>query len=119
MRIGHGEGHATTVDKIRAQTADLSKLTPREKELTEYSIAQDHRRNFASHFAALVKKKILVMIRDPKSFMMDFFFPIILIVSGLYVSQIELLSDNYPTRALTAYGFPEGNPLIYNQHNFN
>jgi len=32
------------------------------------------------------------MVRDPKSFVMDFFFPIILIFVGLYVSQIDLLS---------------------------
>lgn len=30
LRIGHGEDHATTVDRIREQTADLSKLSPRE-----------------------------------------------------------------------------------------
>ena len=46
------------------------------------------------------------MIRDPKSFLMDFFFPIILITTGLYVSQIDLISEDYPKRALTAYGFP-------------
>ena len=34
LSIGHGSNHATTVDKIKAQTADLSKLTEREKELT-------------------------------------------------------------------------------------
>ena len=59
-----------------------------------------------THFLALAKKKVLVMIRDPKSFLMDFFFPIILITTGLYVSQIDLISEDYPKRALTAYGFP-------------
>ena len=59
------------------------------------------------------------MIRDPKSFVMDFFFPIFLIYIGLYVSTVELISNDYPKRALSAYDFPEGNPLIYNQHNFN
>lgn len=114
LRIGHGESHATTVDKIKAQTADLSKLTPREKELTDYSIATDNRRSFLTHFFALAKKKLLVMTRDPKSFLMDFFFPIILIVTGLYVSQIDLISEDYPKRALSVYDFPQGNPLIYN-----
>lgn len=65
LSIGHGEEHSTTVDKIKSQTADLSKLTPREKLLTEYSIATDHHRNFLTHFFALVKKKMLVMLRDP------------------------------------------------------
>lgn len=72
-----------------------------------------------THFLALVKKKILVMTRDPRSFTMDFFFPIILIFCGLYVSTVELLSNDYPKRNLTAYGFPQGGPLIYNYHNFN
>lgn len=39
LSIGHGEDRGTTVEKIRSQTADVSKLTPREKLLTEYSIA--------------------------------------------------------------------------------
>jgi hypothetical protein len=46
LSIGHGEDRGTTVEKIRSQTADLSKLTPREVTLTEYSIAQHHERNF-------------------------------------------------------------------------
>ena len=60
--------------------------------LTEYSIATDHRRNFLRHFVALVKKKLLVMLRDPKVFIMDFFFPMILIYVGLYVSTVELIN---------------------------
>ena len=59
------------------------------------------------------------MIRDPKSFFMDFFFPIFLIVSGLYVSQVDFIPQDYPKRNLSAYDFPRGAPLIYNQHNFN
>lgn len=39
LSIGHGEDKGTTVEKIRSQTADVSKLTPREVTLTEYSIA--------------------------------------------------------------------------------
>ena len=120
LRIGHGDGdHTNTVEKIKAQTADLNKLSARDKVLTEYSIATDNTRNFLTHFVALVKKKVLVMVRDPKSFTMDFFFPIILIYMGLYVSRINLLSEDYPKRSLSAYDFPDGNGLIYNQHNFN
>jgi hypothetical protein len=48
LSIGHGEDKGTTVEKIKNQTADLSKLTPREKELTEYSIATNHERNFCT-----------------------------------------------------------------------
>lgn len=68
---------------------------------------------------ALVKKKVLVMARDPKSFFMDFFLPILLIFLSLYVSTIDLLSQDYPTRMVSAYGFPHGQPLVYNLHSFN
>ena len=114
LRIGHGESHTNTVDQIKAKTADFNNLSDREKLLTEYSIANDHRRNFLTHFTVLVKKRILVMIKDPKSFLMDFFFPIALIYFGLYFSTIDIVSTNYPKRALSPYDYPHGNPLIYN-----
>lgn len=50
---------------------------------------------------------------------MDFFFPLILIWAGLYVSTIELISDVYPKRELSAYSFPSGRPFIHNLNNFN
>lgn len=114
LRIGHGEEHATTIEKIKQQTADITKMTPREKLLTQYSISNDHRRNLFVQFYALVKKKILVLLRNPKSFMIDFFFPMILIYFGLYVSQTEFINENFPKRALSVYDFPSGTPLIYN-----
>ena len=61
-------------------------MTPREKLLTEYSISVEHHRNFFTQFLALVKKKLLVILRNPKAFMIDFFFPMILIYVGLYVA---------------------------------
>jgi hypothetical protein len=66
-----------------------------------------------------MKKKILVMIRDPKSFLMDFFFPFILIFLGLWVSTLDLINQDFPKRDLTAYDFPQERPLIYNSENFN
>lgn len=50
LKIGHGENENQdqTIEKIKLQTADLTKLTKRERELTEYSISTDHRRNFVS-----------------------------------------------------------------------
>lgn len=114
LSIGHGEDHATTIEKIKQQTADLTKMTPREKLLTEYSIANDHRRNFFTQFVALVKKKLLVILRNPKAFVIDFFFPMILIYVGLFVSQADFINQDFPKRALTAYDFPQGTPLIYN-----
>lgn len=106
LKIGHGDDSGTTVEKIQLQTADLSKLTIRERELTEYSISRDHTRNFLTQFMALLKKRILVMIRDPRSFAMDFFFPMLLIWLGLWVSTLELINQDLPARALSAYDYP-------------
>ena len=119
LRIGHGDDSGTTVEKIQLQTADLSKLTAREGTLTECSIATGHTRNFLTQFLALLKKRVLVMTRDPRSFAMDFFFPMILVWLGLWVSTLELINQDLPARTLTAYDYPQGRPLVYNLHNFN
>ena len=119
MSIGHGEDRGTTVEKIKNQTADLSKLTPRELELTEYSIATKHERNFLTQFLALIRKRVQVILGDRKSFLMDFFFPIFLVWLGQWLSTVELISDKYPKRDLSTYLFPQGRPLIHNLHNFN
>lgn len=119
LKIGHGNDSGTTVEKIQSQTADLTKLTPRERALTEYSISKDHTQNFGTQFLALLKKRALVMTRDPKSFVMDFFCPMILIWLGLWVSTLELVNQDLPPRALTVYDYPQERPLVYNLHNFN
>jgi hypothetical protein len=119
LSIGHGENKGTTVEKIRHQTADRSKLSAREIELTEYSIATNHERNFTSHFFALIRKRVLVMLGDRKSFLMDFFFPIFLMWLGQYLSTLDLISDKYPRRDLSVYNFPQGRPFVHNTHNFN
>ena len=59
------------------------------------------------------------MIRDPRSFAMDFFFPMLLIWLGLWVSTLELINQDLPARNLSAYDYPHGRPLVYNLHNFN
>lgn len=56
---------------------------------------------------------------DRRSFLMDFFFPLLLIWAGQYISTVELISDVYPRRELSAYQFPQGRPLFRNLHNFN
>ena len=94
-------------------------MTPREQILTQYSIANDHRRNFVTQFMALARKKALVLIRDPKAFFMDFFFPLILIFSGLWLSTQKLVSDDLPRRSVTVYDFPQERPLMINRYNFN
>ena len=120
LSIGHGEEHVgSSVNQIKHQMADQTKMTPREQILTQYSIANDHRRNFFTQFVALARKKALVLLRDPKAFFMDFFFPLILIFSGLWLSTQKLVKDDLPRRSVTVYDFPQERPLMINRYNFN
>ena len=83
-------------------------LTPREKLLTEYSISTDHHRNFCRQFFALVKKKILVMIRNPLFFIVDLIFPVFLIYFSIHFSEGDFIQEDFPKRSLSAYEFPQG-----------
>ena len=62
LKIGHGgdDNENTTIEMIREKTADLNKLTEREKLLTEYSIAEDQNRSFTNELKGLIRKKVLV-----------------------------------------------------------
>jgi hypothetical protein len=119
LKIGHGEDAGTTIDTIKSQTADLSKLSQRDQELTLYSIADEHHRSFCRQLLALIKKRYLVITRARKTFLADFLLPAILVAIGLYLSSIDLLTQNYPARHLTVDAYPTERPLIFNINNFN
>lgn len=70
-------------------------------------MAEDNQRTFSTQVQALVRKKLLVMTRDRKSFFVDTLLPCILMVLGLYLTTVELLGENMPRRALVAKGFPQ------------
>lgn len=72
-----------------------------------------------TQFFALARKKALVLLRDPKAFLMDFFFPLILIWCGLWLSTQKLVSDDLPRRSVSVYDFPPERPLMINRYNFN
>jgi hypothetical protein len=58
-----------------------------------YSVADDNSRSLVTQVQALVRKKLLVMTRDRKSFFVDALLPCILMVLGLYLTTVELLGD--------------------------
>lgn len=64
----------------------MSKLTAREVELTEYSISKDNHKSFWSEIRILIKKKLLVQVRDLRSCVMDIVLPCLMIVGGIYIS---------------------------------
>lgn len=118
LRIGHGEENATTVEKIKQQTADLSRLSKRERELTEYTIAEDHSRSFFAQTKTLIAKRLKVAFRDRGSFFMDTVFPVFFIFFGLWISTLDLVPE-LPLRSMSVYEYPNGAPLIVNSANFN
>lgn len=59
------------------------------------------------------------MTRDRKSFLADLIFPSLLMAIALYLNDIQILSDEAPTRKLHPDGFPLGQTLIHNENNFN
>jgi hypothetical protein len=95
-------------------------LTPEQKKLNGYSVADYHERSIFRQVRALARKKITIMQRDRKSFFMDILLPNLLIVIGLYMTTVDFIGDaHYPIRSLTIEDFPGNQPLIYNQRNFN
>jgi len=67
---------------------------------------------FKLHFSALLQKKILMLIRDPKNLFIEIFFPILLILGGLALSTVSIFF-NGPSRDLSPSLFPQNN-IVYN-----
>ena len=89
-------------------------MTPRERELVDYSIATENHKSFKAEMCALMKKKVLVQARDLRSCIMDIVLPSLMIFIGIYVAQLEIIPEGHPTRALSLYDYPSNIPLVRN-----
>ena len=90
LKIGHGgeDDEGTTIEQIRMRTANANNLSEREKILTDYSVSSDNQRSFVNELVGLVKKKLLVLVRDLKSCILDILLPVVIIIGGLYISTL-------------------------------
>ena len=89
------------------QHKEHAKHTSKDEQiLNEYSIANDNERSFWPQVAAIARKKVLVMTRDRRSFLMDTIFPSMLMAIALYLNTFEVLGDGAPIRKLHPEGFP-------------
>ena len=93
LKIGHGDDveEARAVKKEedeKADAADTAMVTV-DKELEEYSNAEDSELSFFDHTMAILRKKILVQIRDKKTLGIDTIFPVVLIIVGLGLATIK------------------------------
>lgn len=69
--------------------------------MEEYSIANNKgSATFMSQFCVLLRKKILMQVRDRKTLAIDTIFPVLLIIVGLALSTISFFV-NGPIRAMT------------------
>lgn len=67
-----------------------------DKELEEYSNAEDSELSFFDHTKAILRKKILVQIRDKKTLGIDTIFPVVLIIVGLGLATIKTFENGAP-----------------------
>jgi hypothetical protein len=70
------------------RTANANSLSEREKILTDYSVSNDNQRSFFNELFGLIKKKLLVLVRDLKSCILDIMLPVVIIIGGLYISTL-------------------------------
>ena len=68
---------------------------------------------FMTNLSALLKKKFLLQIRDPRTLIIEVVFPIVFIFSGLGLATIKFLKDGHP-RLMSPTVFPSPNPMYYN-----
>ena len=69
-------------------------MTADEKELEEYTITDSAETSvFFDHTMTVMKKKILVQVREKKTLGIDTVFPVLLIVAGLALSTVADIKD--------------------------
>lgn len=96
LKIGHGEEvEEEKFNKLQESALkEKTPLTAEEKRLEEYTITDDAERSvFFNHTMTVMKKKVLMQVRDKKTLGIDTIFPILLIVAGLALSTIAVIKD--------------------------
>lgn len=127
LKIGHGEEEEPKdqfdkegdIQKETSSHINLSKDVENGQSLMsaldKYSIATDSEQSvFFLHLWALLKKKILMQIRDKKTLSIDTIFPVILIIAGLALSTVAFFKDGQG-REMTPFIFPSPLKFYYNE----
>lgn len=87
------------------------------KAFDDYSIAERHEEGamnvFFQNLKALLKKKALLQVRDPRTLIIEMMFPIIFIFAGLALATIKPIREGVP-RLLSPSIFPTPSHLYYN-----
>lgn len=84
--------------------------------MDDYSIANDKgSAGFCSQFCAILRKKILMQIRDRKTLAIDMVFPVLLIMAGLVLSTISFFK-NGESRVMTPFMYADNLELVFNEN---
>lgn len=68
---------------------------------------------FFLHMNAIMKKKLLVQVRDMKTLAIDTVFPVLLIICGLALATIAIFK-NGEARLMSPFILPGPDPMFYN-----
>lgn len=91
-------------------------LTLAEKELEEYTITDSAEKSvFFDHTMTVMKKKILMQVRDKKTLGIDTVFPVLLIVAGLALSTVAVIKDGQSREMNPLTIYPQPLYIINNQ----
>ena len=90
----------------------------KENDLDDYSIVEQHEEGYINNFylslKALLKKKFLVQVRDPRTLVIEMLFPIIFIFAGLALATRKPIMPGVP-RLLTPTMLPSPSHLVFNK----
>jgi len=121
LKIGHGEELEEKKDEAKHAKSAQSingtlEVNSQDAALDNYSIATDPETSVLFlHLCALLKKKILMQVRDKKTLGIDTIFPVILIVVGLALATITFIKDG-PSRVMTPFLYPVPLQMVYNKN---
>lgn len=108
----HGE--PTTNKEELKEDRGLLKVS----DLDDYSIVEQHEEGYMNNFflslKALLKKKFLVQVRDPRTLVIEMLFPIIFIFAGLALATRKPIMPGIP-RVLTPTMLPSPSHLVFNE----
>lgn len=91
-------------------------MTAAEKELEEYTITDSAETSvFFDHTMTVMKKKILVQVRDKKTLGIDTVFPVLLIVAGLALSTVAVIKDGQSREMNPVAIYPQPLDILNNQ----
>jgi len=91
-------------------------MTSEEKELEEYTITDSAETNvFFDHTMTVMKKKVLVQVRDKKTLGIDTVFPVLLIMAGLALSTVAVIKDGQARSMNPATIYPAPVSIINNK----